>query len=250
MPQPHTDQTPWAGPIIVTGTDTGVGKTIATAAIAAAARAAGHRPAMIKPAQTGDDDDAGVVNRLAGCPARALTHYPDPLAPLAAARHIGAPPPRLQDVITAITDTAAHHDLVLIEGAGGVLVPIGEDGWTLADLAVALTAPAVVVARAALGTLNHTALTLEALHRRGVPTVVVIGAWPTHPELVHHTNLIDLPGTLAGTLPEGAGDLAPSVFQHHAPDWLTPTLYGRADSQALRAVAHVTTPAATQPRDF
>jgi dethiobiotin synthetase len=111
---------------------------------------------------------------------------------------------------------------------------MGERGWTVADLAVALDCPAVVVVRAGLGTLNHTTLTLEALRSRGVPALVVIGAWPAEPELVHRTNLADLPGELAGVVPDGAGSLPPDAFRAQAPTWLAPVLHGRADSPGLR----------------
>jgi dethiobiotin synthetase len=79
----------------------------------------------------------------------------------------------------------------------------------------------VVVVRASLGTLNHTALTVEALHRRGVPTSLVIGSWPRLPELVHRSNLTDLAGIaeLVGRVPEGSGQLTPEQFRRQAPDW-------------------------------
>jgi len=100
-----------------------------------------------------------------------------------------------------------------------------------------LRAPAVVVVRAGLGTLNHTALTLEALHRRGVDSLVVIGAWPAEPALVHYNNLVDLPGALAGVLPEGAGALLPEAFRVSAPWWLAPSLHGRFDPAGFRATS-------------
>src|SRR6185436_11306921 len=96
-------------------------------------------------------------------------------------------------------------------------------------------ASAVVVARAGLGTLNHTALTLEALEARSVPARVVIGAWPPAPELVHQTNLRDLPGELAGALPDGVGGWSGSAFRAGAPSWLAPGLYGTFDPEAFRA---------------
>ena len=149
---------------------------------------------------------------------------PDPLAPLAAARVSGLAPLSLDVVVDTVR--AYHDDLVLVEGAGGLLVPIGPE-WTIADLAIALGAPAVVVCRAGLGTLNHTALTLEALRRRGVAACVVIGAWPARPELVHRTNAEDL-GPLAGVVPDGAGALEPEAFRSAAPGWLGPDLHGGA----------------------
>jgi dethiobiotin synthetase len=219
--------------LLVTGTDTGVGKTIVTAAIAAAATAAGLRVAVVKPAQTGDESDVDVVRRLAApTVAIALHEYPDPLAPLAAARISRRPAPALGSTMDAISDLADTHDLVLVEGAGGLLVPLGER-WTAADLAVALRVPAVVVVRAGLGTLNHTALTLEALARRNIPAQVVIGSWPAAPELVHRANLDDLPGELAGAVPSDAGQLPD--FGARAGDWLAPALYGRFDAAAFRS---------------
>lgn len=213
-----------SGLVIVTGTDTGVGKTIATAAIAAAAKAAGKRVAVLKPAQTGDDDDIATVRKLAA-PDAALTlvSYPDPLAPAAAARVAKAEPLALTTVVHVCRSLVKEHDLVLVEGAGGLLVPMGPQ-WTIADLAQALDAPAVVVTRPALGTLNHTALTLEALRHRRIDAYVVLGSWPQEPELVHRTNLEDFTVPLHGWLPENAA-LDPT-FRESAPQWLSPTLYG------------------------
>jgi dethiobiotin synthetase len=232
--------TPVRGPVIVTGTDTGVGKTIVTAAIAAAATAAGLRVAVVKPAQTGittgEETDAATVTRLAEPAAvRTFAAYPDPLAPLAAARVSGESALTAMAAHLGIRDVGRHHDLTLVEGAGGLLVPMGEGGWTVADLATSLGATAVVVARAGLGTLSHTALTLEALNRRRVPALVVIGAWPSSPELVHRTNLHDLPGELAGALPEGASAMPPGVFRRAAPNWLARPLYGVFDPATFRA---------------
>jgi dethiobiotin synthetase len=218
--------------LIITGTDTGVGKTIVTAALAAIAHGQGKSVAVVKPAQTGtaayapgETSDAATVSRLAGPDVTVATlgEYPDPLAPLSAARVADAPPMLLADAINGVAMQAEKHDVVLVEGAGGLLVPMGAglDGlsWTIADLAIALRARAVVVARAGLGTLNHTALTREALARRGVETTVVIGAWPAKPELVHEQNLIDL-APIAGRVPDGAGALPPKEFQRRAPSWL------------------------------
>jgi len=267
---PKTIQDPSGGlrgPLVVTGTDTGVGKTIVTAAISAAATAHGLRVAVVKPGQTGiqgsvaaqstvepsleptaESDEDTIVRLAAPATARTLVTYPDPLAPLAAARVAGLMPLNRESVATAVRDLAATHDLVLIEGAGGLLVPMGAGGWTIADLAVDLAAglaadapgagagaSVVVVTRAGLGTLNHTALTLEALARRGLQALVVIGAWPAEPELVHRTNLADLPGDLAGVVPDGAAVLAPERFRASAPAWLAPVLHGDLDPARFRA---------------
>ncbi|HEX6497793.1 MAG TPA: dethiobiotin synthase [Micromonosporaceae bacterium] len=233
---------PPRGPVVVTGTDTGVGKTIVTAAVAAAAATAGLRVAVVKPGQTGtatdEETDVATVRRLAApASARSLAEYPDPLAPLTAARVAGLPAIDLSTAVDEVRADASRYDLVLVEGAGGLLVQLGESPggdtvapWTVADLAVALGAPAIVVARAGLGTLNHTALTLEALDRRGIPACVVIGAWPADPGLAERCNLTDLAGDLAGLVPDGAGGWRPDAFRAAAPGWLTPTLFGSAGS--------------------
>jgi dethiobiotin synthetase len=227
--------------VIVTGTDTGVGKTIVTAAIAAAAGASGVPVAVVKAAESGvppgTESDVDTVARLAAPrTARTLASYPDPLAPRAAARQSGLPELAIGDVIEAVEQAATGHELVLIEGSGGLLAPMGEGGWTVADLAVALRVPAVVVARAGLGTLNHVALTFEAMSHRGIPGWLVLGAWPAQPELVHWTNLAELGGAgLAGVLPAGAGGLAAQRFREAAPGWLAPPLFGRADPDVLLA---------------
>ncbi|WP_027346075.1 dethiobiotin synthase [Hamadaea tsunoensis] len=238
------------GPVLITGTDTGVGKTIVTAAIAASATAAGLRVAVVKPGQTGVDPaygevtDEEVIARLAApASTRTLAAYPDPLAPIAAARVAGMAALDLYTVVDTVKHVATEYDLVLVEGAGGLLVPMGPriaampggGAWNVGDLAVSLGAPAVVVTRAGLGTLNHTALTLEALERRGITGLVVLGAWPADLELVHLTNLDDLPGDLHGLLPEGAGTMEPGVFRRSAPGWLTETLYGSCDDPRLLA---------------
>lgn len=241
-PRPSQVDTPVRGPVVVTGTDTGVGKTIVVSAITAAAVARGLRVAVLKPGQTGippgapEQSDEEVVARLAApTTSRTLATYPDPLAPLTAARTGDAPPLSLRSTLDAVRELARDHDLVLVEGAGGLLVPMGianAGPWTVADLAGVAQARVVVVARAGLGTLNHTALTLDALVRRKLTAHVVIGAWPAEPELVHRTNLTDLTtiaGTLAGVVPEGAGALAPETFRASAPSWLAPVLHGTLD---------------------
>jgi dethiobiotin synthetase len=232
------------GTLIVTGTGTGVGKTIVTAAIAARARALGQRVAVVKLAQTGvydgpgsDTPDLETVTRLSGVTdTHELARFPDPLSPEAAARVSGLPPVDLARAAAVITALAATRDLVLVEGAGGLLVRYDGAGATIADLATMLSqqgldAQAVVVTAAGLGTLNHTALTLEAAAARKVPTAgVVVGSWPRRPGLAERENLADLAtlvgGPLAGLLPEGAGQLSPPAFLAAAAAGLVPGLGG------------------------
>ncbi|MGP4111927.1 dethiobiotin synthase [Streptomyces sp. 4N509B] len=222
--------------LVVTGTCTGVGKTVVTAAVAAVARAAGRSVAVLKPAQTGlapwEPGDAATAARLSGVDtARELARYPEPLAPATAARRSGLPPVRPAEVAKAAGELAERHDLVLVEGAGGLLVRFDEVGSTLADAAALLDAPALVVAAAGLGTLNATALTAEALRSRNLRCLgVVIGSWPARPDLAARCNLVDLPDVagapLLGAVPEGVGALPPAAFRAGAAGWLGPPLGG------------------------
>lgn len=160
--------------LVVSGTGTEIGKTVTTAAVAALAVAAGRSVAVLKPAQTGvapgEPGDAQEVVRLAGDAVTTLelARFPEPLAPNTAARRAGMAPIRPHEVADAAEKLAAEHDLVLVEGAGGLLVRYDDEGATLADAARLLAAPVLVVASAGLGTLNTTTLTAEALRSRGL----------------------------------------------------------------------------------
>ena len=115
-----------------------------------------------------------------------------------------------------VTDADRPGRLTLVEGAGGLLVQIGDDATTLRDLAIDLAAPVLVVARAGLGTLNHVALTLEALaSQRVLCAGVVIGAWPQDAGVIETGNREVLSGMapLRAVLPDGAGALEPPRFE-------------------------------------
>ncbi|WP_155345199.1 dethiobiotin synthase [Acrocarpospora pleiomorpha] len=231
--------------LVVTGTDTGVGKTVVTAAIAALAMARGSSVAVVKPAQTGvgpgEPGDLDEIIRLAGVTTTfEFARYPDPLSPAASARVSGLPPLSLSSAASRITELAESHRLVLVEGAGGLLVRFDEEGGTIADLAHALKVPVLVVARSGLGTLNHTALTLEVLAHRGLELAgVVIGSWPRDPGLADRCNVPDLEmlaaRPLTGALPEAAGDLSAGKFLELAHRSLGPSLGGAFDAQAFRS---------------
>lgn len=225
------------GTVVITGTGTEVGKTVVTAALAAAALAAGRSAAVLKPAQTGvsvdEPGDVTEVRRLAGrrVEGAELARYPDPLAPATAARRSGRPPVPPQRIAEAAGVLASRHDLVLVEGAGGLLVRFDDAGSTLADAAGLLDAPVLLVAEAGLGTLNSAALTAEALAARRLRLLgTVVGSWPTRPGLAERCNLRDLPRVtgagLLGVVPEQAGALAPPKFRAAAPDWLATELGG------------------------
>ncbi len=207
--------------LIVSGTGTGIGKTVVTAAVVALAREREAAVAVVKPAQTGTErhwggggygtGDLAEVQRLTGVTdLHELAHFPHALSPEAAARVSGRPALRLDDVARQVAKLAAERDLVLVEGAGGLLARFAEDGWTIADLARALAAPVLVVTAAGIGTLNHTALTLEVLAGRGLRLAggLVLGCWPSHPDLAARCNVTDLETLsgrpLGGAVPAGA----------------------------------------------
>jgi dethiobiotin synthetase len=218
--------------LIVTGTDTGVGKTVATAALACHARLAGMDVAVCKPVQTGiadGDDDLREVGRLSGVDVLVPGwRYPEPLAPVAAAERAGLPLPTRAELVDLVFGVVRPGRLVVVEGAGGLLVELGDGGVTLRDLAADLDAAVLVVARAGLGTLNHAALTVEALAAVGVPCAgLVVGSWPSEPGVAESSNraALDRIAAVRAVLPSGAGalpspdfaDLSAGAF---ASDWV------------------------------
>jgi len=163
--------------LAVVGTDTGIGKTVVTAALVARLRDEGTAARAIKPAQTGypEDDDAGYVQWACeddGAAVRLRTRA-EPLAPAVAARR--AEDPIAYDPLLAETrEVVAESDPGIVEGAGGLRVPLSnEPDREIVDLVADLDVPALVVARSGLGTLNHTALTVEALRAREIPVAGV-----------------------------------------------------------------------------
>ncbi|BBA95370.1 putative dethiobiotin synthetase [Actinacidiphila reveromycinica] len=232
--------------VVVTGTGTEVGKTVATAAVAAASLAQGLSVAVLKPAQTGvaegEPGDAAEVARLAGeVTAVELARYPEPLAPATAARRSGRPAVTPEEIAEAAAKLSAVHDVVLVEGAGGLLVRYDEKDSTLADAASLLHAGVLLVAQAGLGTLNATALTAEAMRTRRITCLgVIIGSWAAEPGLAERCNVADLPQSagapLLGALPQGAGALSPDAFRTAARDWLAPQLGGVWDQDAFARV--------------
>ena len=234
-------------PVVMTGTGTDVGKTVATAALAALARSAGLDTGICKPLQTGlgpdEPGDAHVAAHLSGV-RRVLEvrRLPDPLAPETAARIAGLRQSTLPDLLdpirgwlaepapTRAVSSSPRGRLDLIEGAGGVLVRLGTD-LTVLDLAAAVDAPLVVVARADLGTLSDTELTVRAIESAGLTCAgIIIGSWPFDPGLAERCNLADLPRLtgvpVLGRVPCGAGALSPAEFARRAPEWFDPGVLG------------------------
>lgn len=188
--------------VVVTGTGTGVGKTVATAALATSFAAHRLSVAVVKPVQTGllpgePGSDVDEVRTLSGVTdVHELVRLEDPLAPDSAARLRGVEIPSVAELAERVAGVTA--DVVLVEGAGGALVRLDTEGGTIADLVQALRdhgdVDVYVVTSADLGTLNHTELTVEALRRRGIePAGLIIGSWPREPDLAQRCNRDDLP---------------------------------------------------------
>lgn len=167
--------------IFVTGTDTGVGKTVVTAALAVTLIDREYRTAVMKPVATGAwlrdgklvSDDTLFLKEATGVktPLELITPeiFPAPLAPTIAAAHAKRKldPEKIK---AAYKMLAAENDMIVIEGIGGAAVPLG-DKYLVADLARELGSQALVVARPSLGTVNHSIMTVETLKARAVPVI-------------------------------------------------------------------------------
>ena len=174
--------------IFITGTDTGVGKTVLAAAILSAARARGIDAVPMKPVQTGCTRrgrdlvapdlefclsaaglDPSPEERRWMCPYRFM---------LASSPHLAAAKARVHiskgTIAADFRRILARHDAVVVEGAGGVLVPIDGSGHTMVDVARALALPVFLAARSGLGTLNHALLSLSELRRAGLKVIGVV----------------------------------------------------------------------------
>jgi dethiobiotin synthetase len=226
--------------LIVTGTGTDVGKTVVTAALAACV---GGSVAVVKPAQTGvqpgEPGDLAEITRLSGCrDVHEFARYPHPLSPHHAARLSGRPALDQGEAARRIADLETGHDVVLVEGAGGLLVPYDENGWTIYDLGLELAADFVLVTSAGLGTINHTALSVRALAESSTTPAIVIGSWPGEPGPAERCNIPDLArmdrrGELSGVVPAGLPGV--TDFPERARPALAPSLGGTFDWAAFRA---------------
>lgn len=195
--------------LFITGTDTGVGKTAVAAAIARILASQGHRVGVLKPVATGatregeawrcEDAEALIAAVGGGVAVERVTPiaYEPPLAPPVAARLAGAPLlwERLRDEVSRAMAWWADQgvDVMVVEGVGGFLCPLAE-GATVADLALALDFPMVIVGRRGLGTLNHCLLTIEAARLRSlrIAGVVLNGSDATANTLAEATNAVEL----------------------------------------------------------
>ena len=159
----------------VTGTDTNVGKTVVSAWLVGKLNACYWKPVQ---AGTRPETDSAIVRRLAGVPAERILPeayvLPEPIAPHEAARRSG-----ITIDMAKLVPPACGRPLV-VEGAGGLMVPLTDDAYVI-DLATELHLPVVLVSRSTLGTINHTLLSLEAIRRRGLPLAGVVINGPETP---------------------------------------------------------------------
>jgi dethiobiotin synthetase len=188
--------------LFVTGTDTGVGKTIVSAALLAAMRAAGERPRAYKPVVTGLDDlppagsqawprDHELLGATAGMDAALVSPitYGPAVSPHLAAELAGERIAAERLIEGArLAASAEEPGPLVVEGVGGLLVPLNDE-WTVCDLAAALALPTVIVARPGLGTINHTLLTLRVARDAGLDVrAVVLTPWPAEPSRMELSN--------------------------------------------------------------
>ena len=186
--------------VFVTGTDTDVGKTVMAAGLTAALRSQNIRATYFKPVQSGCQEengqliasDARLAQTMAGLaePLAVLTPVvlKLPLAPAVAAAQAGVRID-LEDIAQAYRDLAGRYDFLVVEGAGGLYVPLVDNDFLVLDLARWLGLPVVVVARPGLGTINHTVMTVKTVEQAGLPVVgIIINQYPEHPNLAARTN--------------------------------------------------------------
>jgi dethiobiotin synthetase len=187
--------------LLVTATDTDVGKTILSAALLAAMAAAGERVCAHKPVVTGLDDRSEVDQPGAWPPdhellASAAGMAPQDVAPLrygpAVSPHLAAAlaGERIDplDLVTRARQAADEEASLIVEGVGGLLAPLAED-YTVCDFAVAVGLPLLIAARPGLGTINHTLLTLQAARGAKLEVrAVVLTPWPEQPSVLEHSN--------------------------------------------------------------
>lgn len=170
--------------LFVTATDTDVGKTVVASALAALLRRRGRNVGVMKPFASGCSEvDGELVSADGLCLARAAgaddphelicpIRLKQPLAPMAAAELAGQELD-LSLVRAAIDRLTASHDCLIVEGIGGIMVPITPH-CTVVDFAAELNAPVLIVARAGLGTINHSLLTVDAVRSRGLDVAAVL----------------------------------------------------------------------------
>ncbi len=247
---------PGAGPrqprgCFVAGTDTGVGKTLVASLLAFCLQRDGIAVGVMKPVETGTDSparsDAARLKTSIGCadPLDLISPYrlPAPLAPLAAAREAGVTID-LARIMAAFKELTARHEFLVVEGVGGVMVPLAEQLDVL-NLIERLGLPVLVVGRATLGGVNHALLTIEALRRRRIAIAGMILNRPTaRPASVQERQQ---QATTVSLLKELSGVRVVGPLPHHAgveEDW-GKGMAGLAVDPATRELVDLVRPGAS-----
>ncbi|MFT4049032.1 MAG: dethiobiotin synthase [Solirubrobacterales bacterium] len=221
--------------LFITGTGTGVGKSVVAAAIAASLTAKGHRVAAFKPAVSGLDEptpgwpmDHELLAQATGwqAPEQVTPHtFGPPVSPHLAAAQIGTTI-TLDQLITAYSAATEGTDAAIVEGVGGLLVPLSDDpDLSVLDFVKAIALPVVVATHPGLGTISDTRLTVDRLDQEGLAVAaVVISGWPAEPNEIERSNLDTLArllGVDVATLPVTAPDrLAEDAKGLPAERWL------------------------------
>lgn len=224
--------------LFVTGTGTGVGKSVVAAAIVAALTAKGRRVAAFKPAVSGLDEptpgwpmDHELLADATGwqSPGEVTPHtFGPPVSPHLAAKQAGTRI-KLDDLVAAYDAATGDADVAIVEGVGGLLVPLSDDpDLSVLDFAKQLALPVVVATHPGLGTISDTRLTVDRLHAERLPVAaVVLSGWPEEPTAIERSNLDTLARLLrvdVATLPVTAPDrLAQDAADLPAERWLGQT---------------------------
>lgn len=218
--------------LFVTGTDTGVGKSVVASAVCAALATRGESVAAFKPVVTGLDEHAGewppdhelLAAQTGGSAAQVSPYRFGPAVSPHWASELAREPIDPARLLAAARDAAARADALVCEGVGGLMVPL-TTGYSVRDLAVDLGLPLVVAARTGLGTINHALLTLAAARALGLTVAgVVMTPWPADPEPIELSNratvetLGDVP--VSGLGPTSPSDLARAGEALPLDDWL------------------------------
>jgi len=227
--------------IFIAGTDTNVGKTVVTAALGLALQQTGAKVGIMKPVETGSAPDKtnSDVHRLrnvfASCKnvdVQNVYSLPQPVAPLEAAR-TAQQSIDVDAILNACRTFAVHHDYVLVEGAGGILVPLTET-HDVCDLIRILGLPCLIVGRTRLGSINHTRLTLRGLQEAGIPVFgILLNHTDTTPE-EQQASTVKLIRELSD-----APVLDPLPFQPHMDSQWEGSIRTLANHSTIREVARM-----------
>ncbi len=211
----------------IAGTDTGVGKTVVASAMASAFRLKGYRVGVMKPVACGSWEDSSLLKDAAQC-TDSLTditplYFKNPLSPNVASK-LEKKPASISAIRRSFAKLKKKYDVMIVEGCGGLLVPITER-FFVADLIVLFDAEVVLVSRSGLGAINHSLLSLEALRHRGIKPLGVIfsrsqgGAMSipeaTNPEVVGKLGRTKILGVFPYMKPGCEADCAGKAFLKH-----------------------------------